>query len=115
MQKPTMTLSEVVNDLRSVGMKIKENTLSDGIASGVYSFGKILHTGKTGRRSIQILRVDYERWKTEVLFGNGADPSIPAPAPTPQVEWELISTRSYTQEDKDIIWEVIIRSWARKS
>lgn len=113
MEKPVMTLAEVVQDLRSVGMKTNANTISDGIASGIYPFGRILKTGETGRRHIQIFRSDYEQWKAKVLFGEGSDPSNSAT--TYSGARELISSHSFVQEDKDIIWEVIIRSWAKIS
>lgn len=112
MQKPVMTLADVVKDLRSIGMKTNAKSLSDGIASGHYPFGKILHLGETGRRHIQIFRTDYERWKAEVLLGTG--PSSENPVPASWANLELISTHTYTQEDKDILWEVVIRSWAKK-
>lgn len=48
-------------------MRIKPHTLSDGIASGVFPFGSILSVGETGRRSILILRCDYEKWAAEKL------------------------------------------------
>lgn len=113
MQKPTMTLADVVKDLRSIGMKTNAKSLSDGITSGHYPFGTILHIGKTGRRHIQIFRTDYERWKAEVLLGTGPSPENTAPIVRGNLE--LISTHTYTQEDKEILWEVIIRSWAKKS
>ena len=113
MQKPVMTLSDVVQDLRSIGMRTNSTAIADGIASGHYPFGKILHIGETGRRHIQIFRSDYERWKAEVLLGKGSDPNLSAPSF--KADWELISSRSYTQVDKDIMWEVIIRSWAKKN
>lgn len=67
MPGPRMTLAEVVADMRSRGVRIKVNTLSDGIASGTFPFGSILSVGETGRRSILILRCDYEKWAAEKL------------------------------------------------
>ena len=98
---------------RSIGMKTNAKSLSDGIASGHYPFGTILHVGKTGRRHIRIFRTEYERWKAEVLLGTGPSPENTAPIVRGNLE--LISTHTYTQEDKEILWEVIIRSWAKKS
>ena len=113
MKKPIMTLSEVVEDLRGLGMKISTNSLSDGIASGLYPFGKIASTGDTGRRNIRIFRTDYEQWKRDFLLGQGSVVEIIRP-PIPPLDWELISTNTFTQENKDIMWEVIIRSWAKR-
>lgn len=72
MQKPVMTLAEVVQNLQSIGMKTNAKSLYDSIASGHYPFGTILHLGETGRRHIQIFRTDYERWKAEVLLGTSS-------------------------------------------
>ena len=67
MPRPTMTLADVVADMRTRGMKATNKTVSDGIASGVFPFGTILGTGVTGRRSILIFRCDYEAWAAEKL------------------------------------------------
>jgi len=116
MLNPTMTLKEVYEDLRKYGFKISQKKLSDGIVSGLYPFGIILNTGETGKRTFQILRVDYERWKSKcVLRRSDPETNVAPPAPTIDSNWEIISTRTYTQEDKDIMWEVIIRSWGRKA
>lgn len=112
MQKPVMTLADVIKDLQSIGVKTNAKALSDGIASGHYPFGTILNTGETGRRTIQIFRTDYERWKSTVILGTAH--SSGSTAPFNRENLELISTHTYTQEDKEILWEVIIRSWAKK-
>lgn len=116
MLKPTMTIKEVYDDLREHGFKTSFRRLSDGIASGLYPFGSVLNIGETGKRTFQILRVDYENWKAKTVLCK-SNPDIVGnkclPAPEPQ--WELLSTRTYTQEDKDIMWEVIIRSWGKKT
>lgn len=115
MNKPTMTLKEVYEDLRKYGFKISPERLSDGIVSGLYPFGSVLNVGETGKRTFQILRVDYENWKNRfVLFKNEPGAAKDDSSPTADSEWELLSTRTYTQEDKDIMWEVIIRSWTKR-
>lgn len=67
MQNPTMTLADVVKDLRSRGVKTKAQTISDGIASGALPFGTILSVGETGRRHLLIFRSDYIKWITEKI------------------------------------------------
>ena len=115
MNKPTMTLREVYKDLREHGFKTSIQRLSDGIVSGLYPFGRVLNIGETGKRTFQILRIDYENWKNKfVLCKNTPGIEKSDPSPEADSEWELLSTRTYTQEDKDIIWEVIIRSWIKK-
>lgn len=113
MSKPLMTLADVVKDLQSVGVKINTNSLSEGIASGHYPFGTVLRVGDTGRRSFLIFRTDYERWKNEFLLST--TPSSKTQTSCSHENLELISTHTFSQEDKDIVWEVIIRSWAKKS
>ena len=62
MQKAKMSLLDVCCDLRSRGMSITQKTLSDGIVSGVFSFGKLLAENPSGRRTFLILRNDYLSW-----------------------------------------------------
>lgn len=121
--KPRMTLEDVCRDLRKNGFSINNQTLSDGIASGVYPFGDIISVSPTGRRNIQILRSDYESWKANVLFGKGRDFSALPPLTQKQAhqqptsedaDLELLSAHTFTQENEDIVWEVVIRSWAKK-
>lgn len=115
MEKPTMTLREVYYDLRKYGFRTSLQSLSDGIVSGLYPFGSVLNVGETGKRTFQILRVDYENWKDRfVLCKNTPKTESNDILPAVDSEWEILSTRTYTQEDKDIMWEVIIRSWAKK-
>lgn len=115
MSKPTMTLREVYEDLRKHNFKISLSRLSDGIASGLYPFGSVLQVGETKRRTFQILRLDYEKWKDKVVLRKSDSPSAATlNPPTDKSNWRIISTRTYTQEDNDIMWEVIIRSWARE-
>lgn len=102
-----MTLAEVVADMRRRGMKIKESTVSDGIASGIFPFGSILGISPTGRRNFLILRRDYEDW---VAGGMQATDTEPAPGP----EWELFTSHVATQEDADIIWEISVKAWRRR-
>jgi len=116
MIKPTMTLKEVYDDLRKHGFKTSPKRLSEGIVSGLYPFGSVLNIGETGKHTFQILRADYEAWKNKCVFQKST-PSSTATVPSPETDsnWEILSTRTYTQEDKDIMWEVIIRSWGKKT
>lgn len=67
MPKVKMTLLDVCCDLRRRGMGITQKTLTDGIVSGAFPFGRIIATGATGRRTFLILRRDYEAWADENL------------------------------------------------
>lgn len=71
-QRPRMTIQDVCRDLRSRGMGLNHKTVTDGIESGLFPFGRLLATNPSGRRTFLILRKDYEAWADEnvgpVLF-----------------------------------------------
>lgn len=58
----TMTLRDVYYEMREAGIRCSEKVISDGIATGAYPFGRVLNVGETGRRTVQIFRVDFESW-----------------------------------------------------
>lgn len=58
----TMTLRDVYYEMRTAGIRCSEKVISDGIACGAYPFGRVVNVGKTGRRTVQIFRVDFEAW-----------------------------------------------------
>lgn len=58
----TMTLHEVYEEMKEAGIRCSMKVISDGIATGAYSFGRVVNTGETGRRTLQIFRVDFENW-----------------------------------------------------
>lgn len=62
MAKLTMTVNEVVYAMRAAGIQCRARIVSDGIASGMYPFGTVVSVGETGRRTLQIFRVDFEAW-----------------------------------------------------
>lgn len=66
-KKPRMTLAEVLGEMRERGMPIGQGALSDGIENGVFPFGRVMSTGKTGRRQFLILRKDFEAWAEQYL------------------------------------------------
>ena len=57
-----MTLRDVCRAMSEVGIHCSEKVIADGIACGAYPFGRILNVGETGRRTVQIFRVDFEAW-----------------------------------------------------
>lgn len=65
MDKLTVTLHECEDILRAHGIRCSAAGIADGIESGAYSFGRIKYTGKSGRRSTEIFRVDLMRWLKE--------------------------------------------------
>jgi hypothetical protein len=62
MQKLTMTLMEVYHKMREVGIRCSPKSISAGIASGAYPFGRVVSVGETGRRALEIFRVDFDAW-----------------------------------------------------
>lgn len=56
----TMTLDQVVEEFRMVGIKTDKKRISDGIKSGIYPFGRIISVGPTGRCCFEIWRKDLE-------------------------------------------------------
>lgn len=64
--RPTMTLKEVTEAMRAAGFRTSETMIADGIESGRYPFGAVIGVGKTGRRRIEILRVDFTAWLNRV-------------------------------------------------
>lgn len=65
MPTPTMTLKECAAAMRERNVPCTETGIANAIEDGAYPFGRIKHVGKTGRRSIEIWRVDFERWLAE--------------------------------------------------
>lgn len=62
MQKLTMTLTEVYYEMRAAGIHCSPTSISAGIACGAYPFGRVVSTGETGRRTLEIFRVDFLAW-----------------------------------------------------
>lgn len=60
--KLTMTIMDVYHAMREAGISSSPTRISAGIASGVYPFGKVIAIGETGRRTVEIYRVDFEAW-----------------------------------------------------
>ena len=61
-QKITMTLREVYYEMREAGISCNMKMISAGIASGAYPFGRVVSTGETGRRTLEIYKVDFHAW-----------------------------------------------------
>lgn len=71
MEKPRMTLSEVLAEMRAQGMSIGQATLADMIEAGKVPFATMIGYGPTGRRCFLILRADFEEWAKKYLGGGG--------------------------------------------
>ena len=62
MPKLTMTVHEVYIAMREAGIRSCPERISAGIASGAYPFGRVVNVGETGRRTLEIYRVDFDAW-----------------------------------------------------
>ena len=62
MPKLTMSLLNVYHAMREAGIPCSPKKISAGIQSGAYPFGRVVSVGETGRRTIEIYRVDFEAW-----------------------------------------------------
>ena len=60
--KLTMTLREVYYAMRDAGISCNPEMISAGIASGAYPFGRVVSVGETGRRTLEIFKVDFYAW-----------------------------------------------------
>lgn len=65
MDNPTMNLHECAATMRDFGIPCSEKEIADAIECCAYPFGRIKSVGKTGRRTVEIWRVDFERWLAE--------------------------------------------------
>lgn len=69
MQKCTgrMTLEQLAQDMRARNVPIDKNDLSNLIANGTFSIGKVIKTSPRGRRTILVLASDYYPWADQKL------------------------------------------------
>lgn len=58
----TMTVAQVVDELRALGVKTTPNKIRAGIIQGVYPFG--IHI-KMENDEFEIYRTKFEEWKAE--------------------------------------------------
>lgn len=65
-----MTLNECATAMRDRGIPCSPARIADCIESGVYTFGRLVRSGKTGRRTFEIWRVDFEQWLAEKMGDN---------------------------------------------
>ena len=62
MPRLTMTLNDVYLAMREAGIPCNLRMISAGIASGAYPFGRVVSVGETGRRTLEIFKVDFYAW-----------------------------------------------------
>ena len=76
MPRLTMTINDVYIAMRAAGISTSPTRISAGIASGLYPFGHVVGVGPTGRRTVEIFKVDFYAW---------LESKIPKAAPALQV------------------------------
>lgn len=62
MPRLTMTINDVYLAMREAGIPTNLRRISAGIASGAYPFGRVVSVGPTGRRTVEIFKVDFYAW-----------------------------------------------------
>lgn len=60
--KPTMTLNEVLSEMRAAGIPCSCTSVADAIEHGIYPFGRVKSYGKCGNRRFEIFTVDFRKW-----------------------------------------------------
>ena len=59
----TISATEAASRLREAGMHISETRLVDEIEQGgIWPFGRIVRVGPNGRRTVEIMRRQFEDW-----------------------------------------------------
>lgn len=62
MNKPRMTLREVVDAMRSCGMSMSDSVLAEGIRKGIFPFGHCIDD------TYIVMRKDFEDWAADYLL-----------------------------------------------
>lgn len=76
MPKLTMTVREVYYAMRAAGIRCNTTMISAGIETGAYPFGRVVNKGETGRRTLEIYRVDFEAWLESKIPKEAASPML---------------------------------------
>lgn len=62
MARLTMTLNDVYQAMREAGIPSNFRSISAGIVSGAYPFGRVVCVSESGRHTFQIFKVDFYKW-----------------------------------------------------
>lgn len=60
-----MTLEAVRAELGKHGMHMGNKAIAECIERGIFPFGTVISTGKTGRRTFIIMKADFDKWLEE--------------------------------------------------
>ena len=67
MDKLTMTVNEVLGDMRKTGIRMSPKKFNYMTDEGMLPFVKVIATGTTGRRTQVIMRQGYKNWLKSIL------------------------------------------------
>ena len=62
----TLTMTELYQEFRKIGIKSSPKAIGKMIQNGLLPFAKVINIGETGRCTYLIYRVDFERWVEEM-------------------------------------------------
>ena len=84
---PTMTLNELAERMRSLGLHVSNDTLGAAIEAGLYPFAIAVRKREVGQRAFEIYKVLFDRWVAErMVLEPGApgyeNPVLPYLQPT---------------------------------
>lgn len=69
MDKLTMTVNEVLVDMRKNGIRMSPKKFNFMVDSGMLPFVKVVSVSNGGRRSQMIMRQGYQNWLKTILEG----------------------------------------------
>ena len=67
MDKLTMTVNEVLSDMRKNGIRMSPKKFNFMVDSGMFPFVKLVRITTHGRRTQVIMRQEYQTWLKSVL------------------------------------------------
>ena len=70
MQKATISITDCAKTMRLNGISCSPKGIGDAIEHGDYLFGRIKSVGNSGRRAVEIFRVDFYNWLATKVGGN---------------------------------------------
>ena len=62
---PTMTVMELMDRMRSLGMRKSQQTVVDEIEQGIYPFAQAVRNGDSCKRAVTIYTKLFEQWVDE--------------------------------------------------
>ena len=73
---PTMTLNELAERMRSLGLHVSNDTLGAAIEAGLYPFAIAVRKREGGQRNFEIYKVLFDRWPGDPGYENPVLPYL---------------------------------------